>query len=95
MSNEDNILKIDMDELTLGMIETIEEVSGQPIGWLGKDDKPQGKMMVAVAFAIGRQSDPKYTMEQARQMRVDTSGAEDPKSEGDGEASETPLDETD
>lgn len=90
--NKDNVLKINPDDLTLGMIEMIEELSGQPIGWMGKEDKPQGKMMVCVAFAIGRESDPNYTMEQARKMRVvneDDEKESDPSSVGEL-SSETP-----
>jgi hypothetical protein len=79
----DNVLKIKPDELTLGDIEMIEDLSGQPIGWLGNTDKPQGKMMVATAFAVGRRDDPKYTMEQARKMRVEV--------EQDGEETPVPL----
>lgn len=67
----DNLLKIDPDNLTLGDIEMIEEISGQPIGWLGKEDKPQGKMMVAIAYTVGLAKDPNYTMAQARKMRVE------------------------
>lgn len=69
--SDDNILKINPDELTLGDIEMIEEISGQPIGWLGQADKPQGKMMVAVAYTIGIAKDSNYTMAQARKMRVE------------------------
>ena len=66
-----NVLKINPEDLTLGDIETIEDLSGQPIGWLGNSDKPQGKMMVAVAYTIGLRDDPHYTLDQARKMRVE------------------------
>jgi hypothetical protein len=71
MTDTSNVLKINPDDLTLGDIEMIEDISGQPIGWLGNSDKPQGKMMVAVAYAIGLRSDKAYTMDQARGMRVE------------------------
>lgn len=82
MTEPSNILKINPEDLTLGDIETIEELSGQPIGWLGNSDKPQGKMMVAVAYTIGLRDDPKYTLDQARKMRVEVEDS-DAKDDGD------------
>lgn len=68
---EDNVLKIDANDFTLGEIETIEEIGGMPIGWLGRDDKPQGKALVAVAYVIGLRKNPRYTLEEARKMRIE------------------------
>lgn len=78
---DSNILKINPEDLTLGDIEMIEDISGQPIGWFGKDDHMQGKMLVAAAYAIGLKDNPGYTMDQARRMRVEIEIPEESKGE--------------
>lgn len=80
-AKDDNLLVIDVNDLTLGEIELIEEVGGMPIGWLGNPDKPQGKGMVAMALAIGRRKDAEYTLDQARNMRIEIKQEEVPPTE--------------
>jgi len=82
MADKDNVLRIKADDFTIGEIEMIEEVGGQPIGWMGKEDKPQGKMMVAIAFVMGRRTNPDYSLEQARQMRIEVEEPEEVPDKG-------------
>jgi hypothetical protein len=37
---------------------------------MADEDKPKGKGLVALAFVMGRRTNPDYTMEEARNMRV-------------------------
>lgn len=62
---------MDIKSLTLGEVAKAEELAGAPLGWLGDDNKPQGKLMAAVAFVIKRREDNKFTFAQALDMTFD------------------------
>lgn len=62
---------MDIKNLTMGEISKVEELSGLPIGALGEDDKPKGKLMAALAFVIKRREDPKFTLESANNMTME------------------------
>lgn len=87
MSTDEKVLNLDSADFTIGEIETIEEIAGMPIGWLGREDKPQGKGLVAVAYVMGLRDNPKYTLEEARTMRIKVEDSEG-KSETPKEPSE-------
>lgn len=77
-TKKDNVLKVNADDLTLGEIELIEEVSGSPIGWMGQENKPQGKIMVAIAYVMGLRENPDYTIDEARKMRIEVESEGNP-----------------
>lgn len=62
---------MDIKNLTIGEIAKVEELSGLPIGALGEEDKPKGKMMAALAYVIKKREDPKFTLEAANQLTMD------------------------
>jgi hypothetical protein len=65
-----NVLNVDLDHLTVGEIEDIEELSGLSIDAFGKDGVPKGKAMRALGFVIRRREDPEFTWEQARDLKI-------------------------
>ncbi len=73
----------DLDALTIGDIEAIEEVSGlnsADIDW----SKPSGKLMTAFVYVSGKRQDPNFTIEDARNVKVSalTRPEVDPTTEG-------------
>lgn len=69
--DDDNVLEIDMDYMTVGEIEIIEELTGMSIDQFATNGVPKGKMMRAVGLCIKRRDDPDYTWEQAGDLRID------------------------
>jgi hypothetical protein len=66
-----------VDSMTVGEIEEIEELSGQPIGAIGQDNVPKGKVLRAIAFIVARRDDPDITWEDSRNLRVRFASAEE------------------
>lgn len=60
--------KFDFESLTIGEVETIEHVSGQPIDSLMDDKALKGKSLKAVLFIVKKREDPKFTLEQAAEI---------------------------
>lgn len=65
-----NVLNVDLDHLTVGEIEDIEELSGLSIDAFGKEGVPKGKVMRALGFVIRRRADPDFTWEQSRDLKI-------------------------
>lgn len=74
-----------LEDLTLGDVEEIEKYSGQPLASLGDEKANKGRLMTALAYVIKRKEDPKFSMEQAKQMPMsditELLNQEDPKKE--------------
>lgn len=69
-------LTLDPDELTLGDIDTIEEMTGVPFDEaLEQLGKLSTKAMIAFVFVLGRQRDPAFTVEDAKRVKVGTLAA--------------------
>ena len=62
---------MNVNELTLGDVAEVEELSGQPLAALGDSNAPKGKLMVALAWIIKRKEDPKFTYEHAKKLTMD------------------------
>ena len=69
-------LTVDLDELTIAEIETVEEITGIPIDRLGDANSPKGKMLRALALVKLRRTDPTVTAEQVGEMRIRLSGGD-------------------
>jgi hypothetical protein len=69
-------LTVDLDELTIGEIETVEEITGMPIDRIGDASAPKGKMLRALALVKLRRTDPSVTVEQVGGMRIRLSGGD-------------------
>lgn len=74
---------MDIQNLTLGEIATVERISGQALANLADENLPKGELLAALAFVIKKRENPKYTMEQAKDLTMadiekllDTSGEE-------------------
>lgn len=70
--------KVDMQELTINDIETIEEMTGMPIDKIGDADQPKGKLMRALAFISARKTDPTATPESVGDLVLDMGAGENP-----------------
>ena len=79
----DDVLDVDISELTVGEIIEIEELTGMPLDALGQSDKPKGKMLAALAFVSKRRENPKFTWEDALELKITTSQTDVDPSEGD------------
>lgn len=70
--------KIDVDSLTIGELEQVEELSGMPIAWLGDVNRPQSKLMRALVYVVKRRTDPTFTYEDAGNLKLETFNGSDP-----------------
>ena len=62
---------MDITNLTLGEVATVEELSGRSLSTLGDESAPKGKLMAALAYVITKRDDPKYTMRQAEGLTME------------------------
>lgn len=67
---DDNYLEVDLAELTVGEIETIEEVIDGPIDKAFADDKPKGRALRALGYVLKRRDNPEFTLEDAGDLRI-------------------------
>ena len=75
----DDILNIDINDLTIAEVVEIEERTGLPLDALGQADKPKGKMLQALAYIVKRREDPDFTWEMAGALKISaTSDKVDP-----------------
>jgi hypothetical protein len=61
---------MDINNLTLGEVSRIEEISGLPLSAMADEEKPKGKQLAAVAFVIMKREDSTYTMKQAEALTM-------------------------
>lgn len=83
---EEEVLEFDVNDLTLGEIETLEEiVGGDVLRELGRGT-PRAKTLLAVVYVIKQRVDPDITLDDVRRMKVSAlriGGQADPKEPGD------------
>lgn len=84
--DNDEVLEFDVNSLTLGEVEEMEEiVGGEVMRQLG-DGAPSVKTLVALVYVMKRRTNPDYSLDDARKMKVAAIKAEaagDPKENGD------------
>lgn len=68
--------EIDIQDLTIDDIETIEEMTGKPIDLMGDPSMPKGKLLRALAFIKARRTDPDATPESVGKLKVSMGGGE-------------------
>ncbi len=61
---------MDIQKLTLGEIARIEDIAEAPLSSLGDDNAPKGALLSALAFVMMRRENPKYTLEDAKQLTM-------------------------
>ena len=79
----DDVLNIDINDLTIAEIVEIEALTGQPLDALGQPDKPKGLMLQALAFISKRRDDPSFTFEQAGALKITTTSSKPDPTDGD------------
>lgn len=60
-----------MQNLTLGEVAAVENLSGQPITSLAGGEAPMGKTMAAMAYVLKRRSTPDFTFEDALNLTME------------------------
>ena len=72
-------VSLDIEDLTLGELDTIEEMSGQSIAVLNDPSKPKAKLLRAIALVVKRREDPTFSWEQTANLHLEMEeGADDP-----------------
>ena len=79
----DEVLQIDISDLTISEVCEIEDRTGLPLDALGSPEHPKGRMLQALAYVIKRRENPDYTWEQAGALKINTTSAKVPPVEGD------------
>ena len=74
---------IDINDLTIGEVVEIEDLTGLPLDALGQADKPKGKMLQALAFISKRRDNPAFTWEMAGALKISTDSTPVDPSDGD------------
>lgn len=62
---------MDITNLTLGEVATVEELSGRSLSTLNDEATPKGRVMAALAYVLTLRTDPKYTMRQAEALTME------------------------
>lgn len=63
-------LDINLDDLTIAEIETMEDVIGGPIDEAFKEGRPRGKALRALGYVIKRRTNPEFTLEDAGNLHI-------------------------
>ena len=60
---------LDVDQLTIGDIEDIEEICGKSFEELDFE-RPSARLLKAIVYVNGRKTNPSFTLEDAREVRL-------------------------
>ena len=83
MSETNDHFTVDINELTIAEVVTIEEMTGLPLDALGQADKPKGKMLQALAYIVKRRDNPEFTWEMAGELKITTDSTPADPTDGD------------
>lgn len=67
---DDDTIVLDMDAMTLGELEQIEEIAGADAVKAMMGGQMRAKALIAVAYVVKRRDNPEFTLEDAKAMRV-------------------------
>lgn len=59
---------MDIDNITLGDIEDIEDYAGLPLSDIGEDKPGVAKLRTALVWVLKRKENPSFTIEDARKL---------------------------
>ena len=62
---------MNVNELTLGEVEEVENYAGLPLAALADSNAQKGKLMVALAWIIKRKENPSYTIHEAKKLKME------------------------
>lgn len=82
-----NVLDLNVDDLSLGDCMDVEEITGEPAFMTFASAQSGGmsaKAMAALVWVTKRKSDPTFTFEDAKAIKVSTLGAEDDAGQAQG-----------
>ena len=79
----DDVLNIDINDLTIAEVVEIEDLTGMPLDALGQDDKPKGRMLQALAYISKRRDNPDFTFEDAGALKITTTSSKPDPTDGD------------
>ena len=80
----DDVLNLDVNDLTIAEVVEIEALTQMPLDALGQPDKPKGLMLQALAFISKRRDDPSFTFEQAGALKITTESKPPDPTDDDG-----------
>lgn len=64
-------MNVDYSDLTLGEIETIEDLTGKTLDDIIEVKTPRGRLMRALVFVITKRTNPAYTFEETAKLTLD------------------------
>lgn len=68
---DDDTVELDIEKMTLGEIETIEEIAGaDAVAGLMSGGRMTAKVLIAVTYVVKRRDNPAFTLDDARAMKV-------------------------
>ena len=76
-------INFNLNDLTIGEIVTIEELTGLPFDAMTDPDKPKGKLLQAIAYISKRRDNPEFTFEMAGDLKLNLASDEADFTQGD------------
>jgi len=74
-------LNLNVDDMTIGDVADVEEVTGRSLEELFAEGQPKGRAMQALVWVTKRRDDPEFTFEDAGKLKfsvlANVGGAED------------------
>jgi hypothetical protein len=80
---DNSTLDFNLNDLTIGEIVTIEELTGLPFDAMTDPDKPKGKLLQAIAYISKRRENPEFTFEMAGDLKLNLASDEADFTQGD------------
>jgi hypothetical protein len=74
----DDVMEINLDDLTIGEVIEIEEITGMAMDAMQDAAVPKGRMLQAMAYISRKRTDPDFTLEDALNLKLSVDGDEDP-----------------
>lgn len=84
--DDNEVIQFDVNSLTLGEVETMEEIVGRDVMRELGQGTPSVKTLLALVYVVKRRDNPEFTLDDARKLKVAAIRAEaaaDPKENGD------------
>ena len=80
---DNSSINFNLNDLTIGEIVSIEELSGLPFDAMTDPDKPKGKLLQAIAYISKRRDNPEFTFEMAGDLKLNLASDEADFTQGD------------
>ena len=80
---DNSSINFNLNDLTIGEIVTIEELTGLPFDAMTDPDKPKGKLLQAIAYISKRRETPEFTFEMAGDLKLNLASDEADFTHGD------------